>query len=270
VNLEGDRGVFSWKVFEAAPALVSVLIGCVNQIPNGTTALKAVTTALRNGAFKKLAEVAMINFDLNVEEVRDFAIALEGAECAKRLTCLTFINCGLDAEGARALANVLCQSTFPALKKIGLYGNHDLTDVGVGALAEALLKAPQTSFTHLNLSDVGMGDEGIGALASLVSQGRMEQLEELSLSSNSGVTKHGIIALAQAISAQGLPMLGALDLCGLLPATDKETVLGITTLVQAITKGCPPLKAFTFHPAHRDVITGILKAAGWNGETSMR
>lgn len=147
-------------------------------------------------------------------------------------------------------------------KVVFLYGNHDLTDVGVMALADALLKATQTFLTHLNLSDVGMGDEGIAALASLVSQGCMQQVTELSLSSNGGVTNRGIISLAQAIDARGLSNLRALHLCGMLPATDKETVLGITTLGHAITKGCPPLKDFTFDPAHRDMITVTLSEGG--------
>jgi len=231
VALQGDRGVFSWKVFEAAPALVSILIGCVNQIPNGTTALQS---ALRNGALQKLEEMAMINF----EDVRDFAIALTGSGCAKRLTCFPFIH-------------------------------YDLTDVCVVALAEALLKATQTFWTHLNLSDVGMGDEGIAALAPLVSQGRMQQVTELSLSGNSGLTKQGIITLAEAIDARGLPKLRASHLSGLLPATDEESILGITTFVHAVTKGCPPLKEFTFDPTHQDVITDMIKAAGWKREVNM-
>jgi HEAT repeat protein len=129
--------------------------------------------------------------------------------------------------GARILADVLSQGCFPALQFFYLYKNPNLTDVGVVALAEALSKTTQTFLTNLNLSDVGMGDEGIGALACLISQGRMEQLEELSLSSNSGVTRQGIIALAEAIDARGLPKLRALNLDGLVRETDDETVLGL-------------------------------------------
>jgi len=113
------------------------------------------------------------------------------------------------------------------------------------ALAEALLKAPQILLTHLSLSDVGMGDEGIAALASLVVQGRLQQLEESSLSRNDGVTKPCSIALAEAIGTRGLPVLRALHLAALVRETDKETVRGITTLVHAITKGRPPLEQFT-------------------------
>ncbi len=59
-------------------------------------------------------------------------------------------------------------------------------DVGVVALAEALLKAPKTNLTILYLNDVGMGDKGISLLAALVSQGRFEHLEELFLSNGGG------------------------------------------------------------------------------------
>jgi Ran GTPase-activating protein (RanGAP) involved in mRNA processing and transport len=256
-------------MLEAAPALVTIVMGCRDQISNGTAALQSITTALRNGALQSLQGVVLVNFDLNVEDVKDFTIALGGVSCAKRLTCLMFINCGLDAVGARVLAAVLSQGCFPALQKLFLSKNPNLTDVGVVALAEALSKTTQTFLTNLNLSDVGMGDEGIGALASLISQGRMEQLEELSLSSNSAVTKQGIIALAKAVDARGLPKLRALNLDGLVRETDDETVLGITTLVHAIAEGCLPLEEFTFDPAHSDVITSILKAANWNGESSM-
>jgi hypothetical protein len=62
VALQGDVGVFSWRVLEAAPALVSILIGCVNQMPNGTRALQSINTTLRNGSLQKLEELAMITF----------------------------------------------------------------------------------------------------------------------------------------------------------------------------------------------------------------
>ena len=52
-----------------------------------------------------------------------------------------------------------------------------------------------------------LGDEGIAALAFLVEQGRMEQLESLSISENDALTQQGIITLAREIGVRGLPML---------------------------------------------------------------
>jgi len=264
-----EKGVFTWNVLKAAPALVRIDIGYAGQTP-GAIALQSITTALRNGALQNLQEVVLRYCDLSGGGVRDLTIALAGSGCAKPLTCLKFIHCNIDADGAQALADVLCQGTFPALNTLDLSANHFLTDGGVVALAEALLKAPQILLTHLSLSDVGMGDEGIAALASLVVQGRLQQLEESSLSRNDGVTKQGSIALAEAIGARGLPVLRALHLAALVRETDKETVRGVTTLVHAIIKGRPPLEQFTFDPAHRDTITDILEAAGWVGDVAMR
>ena len=57
------------------------------------------------------------------------------------------------------------------------------------------------------LADVGLGDEGVAALASLVNQGRMEHLEEIYISDNKELTEQRILSLARAIDARGLPML---------------------------------------------------------------
>lgn len=56
-----------------------------------------------------------------------------------------------------------------------------IRDVGVTALADALGKPTQTILTGLDLENVGMGDDGITALSSVVYQGRFEQLEFLFL-----------------------------------------------------------------------------------------
>lgn len=62
------------------------------------------------------------------------------------------------------------------------------------ALAEGLLNAPKTKLKYLYLNDnIGMGDNGIAALAALVSQDRFEQLEDLHLSDDGGVTNEGIV-----------------------------------------------------------------------------
>lgn len=76
VAFEDDRGFFSWRMLEAAPALVTIVMGCRDQISNGTAALQSITTALRTGALQSLQGVVLINFDLNVADVKDFTIAL--------------------------------------------------------------------------------------------------------------------------------------------------------------------------------------------------
>jgi len=43
--------------------------------------------------------------------------------------------------------------------------------------AEALLKAPQTRLEYLDLRGVGMGDDGIAALSSLIPQGLFDQVK---------------------------------------------------------------------------------------------
>jgi len=62
--------------------------------------------------------------------------------------------------------------------------NPNISDVGVLALAAALLKPTTTFLRELELRDVGMGNKGIAALASLVDQGRMEYLDLLIMSIN--------------------------------------------------------------------------------------
>jgi len=52
-----------------------------------------------------------------------------------------------------------------------------------------------------------MGDKGIAGLAALVSHGSFKQLEGFMLSDHGGITYEGIILLARAISAYGLPLL---------------------------------------------------------------
>ena len=85
------------------------------------------------------------------------------------------------------------------------------------AFEACFLEAPAPHLTcfevwlDLQLHDVGMGDAGIAALASLVSRDRLEQLEHFYLSHNHAVTNRGIIALAQAIDARGLPLLEHFD-----------------------------------------------------------
>jgi len=165
----------------------------------------------------------------------------------------------------RILAGFLFQAAFPAwifFYLIGI-GNPDGTDAGVMALTETL-KARLTSLANLALYNVEMGDEGIAALASLVSHGRMEQLEEFVISQNAALTQQGIITLARAIDARGLPMLETLEMSRLT----NLTAVGIGAIALAVIKGCPRLKVIDFwgsgpeDSSHRDAVTGMLDAVG--------
>jgi hypothetical protein len=143
--------------------------------------------------------------------------------------------------------------------------------VGVVALAEALLETKQTSLTKLVLKDVGMGDEGITALASFESQGRMEELEDLNISKNEAVTGKGIIVLARAINARGLPGLNEFYMQKL----STVTVAGVSAITNALIKGCPRLTDINFpgsvsdDDTLRECIRGMLELAGRAGQVNV-
>lgn len=67
---------------------------------------------------------------------------LEGSGCAKRMEVLFFNDCGIKVEAMRAVTDLLSRDGLPALKTLIFNGNPDITDEGVVALANALLKAP--------------------------------------------------------------------------------------------------------------------------------
>ena len=102
---------------------------------------------------------------LGHEDARGFMNALRGAGCARGLTSLEFAGCELDAEGLRALADLLGRDIFPALNELCFRGNPDISDEGVMALTKALSKATQTFERRLDLTDVGLGDEGLVRVA---------------------------------------------------------------------------------------------------------
>ena len=90
--------------------------------------------------------------------------ALAGSACSKRLQRLKFDDCKIEAEGACALADHLGRDAFPTLKYLRISNSPSITDVGVVALADALLKGPQTIITNVYLIIVGMADDGMTAL----------------------------------------------------------------------------------------------------------
>lgn len=104
---------------------------------------------------------------------------------ARMVTSLSFCYCGLDGEAVHTVAEILCRDAFPVLTYLCFSDNPDMTDMGIMALTKALENASQTFLMHLNLTNVGMADEGIAALAHLVYQGCMDQLTGMTLSENS-------------------------------------------------------------------------------------
>lgn len=94
VWVEEEKGISTWDVLKATPALVRIYTACASPTSIDSAALQSITTALRNGGLQNLEEVEMANFDMSGGDVRDFLIALVGSGCAKRLTYLQFIDCG--------------------------------------------------------------------------------------------------------------------------------------------------------------------------------
>ncbi len=143
---------------------------------------QSIIAALQHGALQNLLVLEIDGCFAEDGNFQHFINALVGSACSKRLLLLTFESCEINVEGACALADHLGRDAFPRLKELRFIENTRITDVGVVALAEALLKPKQTMLTGLELGGVGMGDVGITALSSLVCQGRFEQLDFLNLS----------------------------------------------------------------------------------------
>lgn len=157
INLEEWADVFSCGVLEAAPALVEIKIGSEGSIKLGGTALQAVSEALRHGALQKLKDFELCACTLGGREFSVFMKVLEESGCAKRLLRLSFSNCDIRTEGVRTLADLLNRDTFPALKKLHFIDHPSITNEGVMALAEALLRTTQTQLTELCLCGVSYG-----------------------------------------------------------------------------------------------------------------
>jgi hypothetical protein len=269
--LADDVAGFSWNVLAAAPAVKRISIQGSEPTPLGVAALRPVNAALRNGALQELEEVVLRKCALGDGDIREFLDALKESGCAKRLTTLAFLFCEVGVEGIRIAADHIGRGVFSALKILDVGENPNISDVGVLALAEALINSTQTFLTALSLENVGMGDEGISAVASLVSQGRLEHLKTLYISENAALTEQGIITLARAIGAGGLPELRRLGTTKL----GEMTARGIAAMAHAVFKGCPQVKDFHLTvsgPAClilREVVNGMLEAAGRAGKVKM-
>lgn len=273
VLLEEEGHVFSWDVLETIPAVRRIHIDSQINRPLGGAVLQAISAALHHGALGSLKSLILWDCTVGDRDVSDFMDALEKSGCAKRMVNLLFDQCEVGVAGVQSLANLLCRDAFPALKALFFDRDPGVTDVGVVALGEALLKAKGTFLEDLDLVRVGMSDEGIAAIANLVSQGRLKQLNGvLDLSENEDVTNEGIVALARSIDAHGLPLLTTFKLTGL--DTDKVTLFGISAIALAVIKGCPKLTHVCLTCAGPDdvyyeIVMGMLAAAGRAGEVKV-
>lgn len=223
--------IISCDVSIVAPALVNIKFQSINGLD---TALQLVTASLHHGALQNLLTIKLRSCNVGGGILSRFVYALEGSVFSRRLIVLSFSSCSVDTEGVWAMANLLSRDALPALKELYLPTNPNITDMGIVALAEALVQPTQTLLTHLNLSFVGLRDEGISTLGSVVIQGRLDQLKELDLSRNYGVTNDGVINLARAIDAHGLPTLEFVDFG---QGADVISLLGVSAIAYAVIRG---------------------------------
>ena len=100
-----------------------------------------------------------------------------------------------------------------------------LGDAGVAALASALSDA--LPLQHLDLSGCGVTDEGVHALCGAVAGGA--QLQSLALSRNSNVTAAGLAAALQQVPAAGCGLV-ELDLSQVPAAADSAVIAALAAL----------------------------------------
>jgi len=109
----------------------------------------------------------------------------------------------------------------------------------VSHLAHALLADPHIQLEDLSLSDIGMGNLGMAALAKLVRQDRLRFLKKLWLSDNR-ITDDGVCALAEAIGVG--PWLKHLESLHLAPLC-YITNVGMGCMLSALIDRCPLVKS---------------------------
>lgn len=230
----GDDAFPSLEPLEAAPALKEIRISGEEM---GAVAFQPVIAALHRGVgLRFLQEIGLNSCTLGDGHFCDFLQALKGSGCAERMLTLSFLDCGIGVDGARALANLLRADGLPALENLMLGVNRNIGDEGAVALGGGLIEAPRTMLKELDLR-VGMGDVGMAALASVIDQGRMGQIRKIELGYS--MTDKGLIALAQAIEARGLPKVQELNINIWEP--ENYTAVGFGALTLASVNGCPKM-----------------------------
>lgn len=103
--------------------------------------------------------------------------ALRQAPCAPLLEELVIDDTNLTTAGAVVLGAALGEDAFPGLEN--LIKNEDIGDEGCAALMGGLRAVERMRLSILHMERVGMGDEGMKALASAVHAGKFVRLEKL-------------------------------------------------------------------------------------------
>ena len=161
-NISSETSTFSWKVLAAAPAIETIALTHLFEEgtphASGAPVMQCMIEALQTGALQRLKEVELGNWILEDDDLTGFTNALEESGCAMQVVDLTFRGCEFGAEGVHILADRLRRDAYSALKTLHFGASPNIMDLGVVALADALLEARQTSLTDLILYDVGMGN----------------------------------------------------------------------------------------------------------------
>ena len=141
-----DEAFPSVEVLEAAPALRNFGISVDGHgVAIGAAAFQPVIAALHRGVgLPFLQDINVGNCTIGDGHFCDFLQALKSSGRAERMLALSFVNCGIGVDGARALANLLRGNGLPALEHLILDWNGSIGDEGVVALARGLIEAPRT------------------------------------------------------------------------------------------------------------------------------
>ena len=221
---------------------------------------------------------------------------LRHAPCAPLLKHLVFDDTNLTTAGAVVLGAALGEDAFAALENLYLVDNEDIGDEGCTALMEGLKATGQVELSILHMDRVGMGDEGMKALASAVHAGKFVRLESLRcLGTDSKtwinsdneegwevtvakkmVADEGMRALAEAMAGgrreEGNERRGEAQRGFVLPELlsvhltvlgDEATMPQVIALVDALFWACPLLEelhAIFFTEETMDVVTDMAEA----------
>ena len=108
-----------------------------------------------------------------------------------------------------SLLEVLAAGAMPELKTLGMSGNVGLGDEGVVALADALTKGPLDMLQELSLKEVGLGNIGVAALTRALDGA--PALKKLTVGNVEGINADTMEALKAAGAAAGCAVDTAVD-----------------------------------------------------------
>jgi Ran GTPase-activating protein (RanGAP) involved in mRNA processing and transport len=151
-----------------------------------------------------------------------------------RLRTLDFDGNGLTHVTCEALAQAMLHEGLPLLEVLDIRWNVGVGNEGVRALAEAWERGDCPGLRELNLSHTGITAKGCAILADCGGRGGLPRLETLDLSENK-IGDQGVIGLTAAWRAGGAP-----DLRGLNMSEIEMTDEGFEALVKALQDGLLP------------------------------